>query len=249
MGKTSYARYLASVLAKGCLGNYGSRIPILLNLGEYTTAPSIENLIVQQVSGYSVRHFSSAAFRTLNKQGRFVLLSDGFDEMKFAMAPNDFAFFASQMRDAAKINPRLLLLGRPDAVESDVEVSRLTSALIPAQDVLVKADDGPEFENVRLAFLTRDEYLLLIQRFLRQELAEGEIDESISRILGQVQKVDLDNILERPVQAKMLAEVVTDKEVDITSLSRFSLYALFIQKILRREEEKACAVILVLNLV
>jgi hypothetical protein len=82
MGKTTYARFLASVLAERCLIDYGSRIPILLSLGEFTTAPDVETLIVTQLQNhYGVRFISSTSFRQLNAQGRFVLILDGFDEM------------------------------------------------------------------------------------------------------------------------------------------------------------------------
>lgn len=62
MGKTTYARYLAYTLAMKCQGDYGSRIPILLSLGEFTTAPNLETLIVTQLTNhYGVRYLSTTA--------------------------------------------------------------------------------------------------------------------------------------------------------------------------------------------
>jgi hypothetical protein len=240
MGKTSYARYLASVLAQRCLHDYGSRIPILLNLGDFTTAPDLEQLVVSQLANlYGVRYISATAFRLLNARHRFVLILDGFDEMKFAMAPNDFNFISAQMRKVAAVNPRLLLLGRPDAVETDEEVRRLTSAKILLDNVPLRADGGPEFESLRLAFLSREQYLSLITNFLIHAPEEERLRKPAAELVATVAKLELGDILGRPVQAKMLAEVVADPGADVSAISRFSLYDLFIRRILRREEEKS----------
>jgi hypothetical protein len=240
MGKTTYARYLARTLALKCQKDYASRIPVLLSLGEFTTAPNLETLIVTQLTNhYGVRYLSAAAFRLLNKRHRFVLILDGFDEMKFAMAPNEFNFISAQMRQAAAVNPRLLLLGRPDSIESDDEQKRLTSSKLVVQDMPIRADDGPEFKSLRLSFLARADYLHLIRNFLQHDADRQPRRRALDDIIASIEKVDLGDILARPVQAKMLAEVVADPEFDISKISRFSLYALFIQKVLRREEEKA----------
>jgi hypothetical protein len=52
MGKTSYAKFLSAALAQKCLEDYGSRIPILLNLGDFTTAPNLETLIFSQLTNF-----------------------------------------------------------------------------------------------------------------------------------------------------------------------------------------------------
>jgi hypothetical protein len=241
MGKTSYARYLAATLAQKSLEDYRNPLPILINLGEFTTAPNIEALIsIQLTNFYGVRHFSSAAFNQLNKSGRFILIFDSFDEMKFAMAPNDFAYFSSELRKLAKDNPRLMLLGRPDVIESDEDAQRLLTSKIQSHHLVVRVDDAPDFDNVRLAFLSAEQYLALVEGFLRSEQShESLTDEAVNGHLQKVTELNLGDILERPVQAKMLAEILTDIDPSSESLSRFSLYDVFIRKILRREEQKA----------
>jgi hypothetical protein len=241
MGKTSYARFLAAALAERSLADYQNPLPILINLGEFTTAPNIEALISSQLTNYyGVRHFSSSAFNQLNKSGRFILIFDSFDEMKFAMAPNDFAYFSAELRKLSQDNPRLILLGRPDVIESDEDAQRLLTSKMQSHHLVVRADDAPDFENVRLAFLSVDQYFALVEGFLRTEQSSGSNDtETIQFHLKKVADLNLGDILERPVQAKMLAEILTDLDPSAESLSRFSLYDIFIRKILRREEEKA----------
>src|SRR5262249_15648575 len=146
----------------------------------------------------------------------FVLILDGFDEMKFAMAPNDFAFFSAEIRKAAKANSHLLILGRPDVLETEDDAARLLSSKIRSYSQIVPADESPDFDNVRLAFLSKDEYLFLIRNFLQTTL-DAKDAARIPGILEQVEKLDLTDILHRPVQAKMLAEIVKDKNTNLTS--------------------------------
>ena len=118
--KTTYARYLAAKLAQRCIDDYGNRIPILLSLGDFTTAPDLEGLITAQLMNhYGVRNVSTAGSPAPHASGPRIL--DGFDEMKFAMAPHEFNHISAQMRKTAAINPRILLLGRPDSIETDEE--------------------------------------------------------------------------------------------------------------------------------
>lgn len=238
MGKTSYSKFLASVLAQRCCDHYGARIPILLSLGEFTTAPDLETLITAQLANYyGVRFCSTAAFRLLNTYRRFVLIFDGFDEMKFAMAPNEFNHISAQIRNMAAVNSKLLLLGRPDSIESEEEASRLTSSRIPT--IPLPADSAPDFDSLRLDFLSKDEYLTLIRNFLANAADAKAQRRPIDKLITTVEALDLGDILSRPVQAKMLAEVAADPDADLSAISRFTLYELFIKRVLRREEEKS----------
>jgi hypothetical protein len=90
-----------------------------------------------------------------------------------------------------------------------------------------------------LSFLNKEQYLLLIRNFLALEIDRASHPRSIDGIISNVESLDLGNILSRPVQAKMLAEVVADPAADVSSLSRFTLYDMFIRRALRREEEKS----------
>jgi len=239
MGKTSYARYLAAQLAQDCLRDYGSPIPILLTLGDFTTAPDLESLIFTQLSNfYGVRNLSASAFGILNKERRFVLILDGFDEMKFAMAPNEFNYISSEIRKVATVNPKLLLLGRPGSIETEEEERRLTSSKLHVQNLTVRADDAPDFSSLRLSSLTKEQYLLLIRNFLLSVAERETHPKSIDEIISDVDALNLGDILARPVQAKMLADVAADPSADISSISRFTLYDMFIRRVLRREEEK-----------
>jgi hypothetical protein len=238
MGKTSYARFLACQLAKRCQENPNARIPILLNLGDFTTAPDLESyLLIQLTNFYGVRFLSSASFRILNNAKRFILILDGFDEMKFAMAPHDFNFISSQIRGMTADNSKLLLLGRPSAIQSDDEELRLTSSRLQLPNLAVKVDRAADFINLSLSTLTEEQYLSLIRNYVT--IAADDGSNPIDNIIAQVKALGLGDILSRPVQAKMLAEVVADPTNDISNISRFTLYDMFIKLVLRREEQKS----------
>jgi NACHT domain len=240
MGKTSYARFLSAALAQKCLDDYESRIPILLNLGDFTTAPNLESLIFNQLTNfYGVRNLSAIAFRILNREQRFVLILDGFDEMKFAMAPHEFNYISSEIRKVATANSKLLLLGRPGSIETEEEERRLTSSRLQVHNLDLRTHHAPDFYSLRLSSLTKEQYLLLIKNFLALEVDQTSHPRSIEDIISNVETLDLGDILSRPVQAKMLAEVVADPAADVSSLSRFTLYDMFIRRVLGREEEKS----------
>src|SRR4029077_13713645 len=131
------------------------------------TAPDLESLIFNQLANlYGVRNLSAIAFRILNRDNRFVLILDGFDEMKFAMAPHEFDYISSEIRKVAAVNSKLILLGRPGSIETEEEERRLTSSKLQVQQLLLRADDAPDFLSLRLSPFTREQYLLLIRSFL-----------------------------------------------------------------------------------
>jgi hypothetical protein len=174
----------------------------------------------------------------LNEEQRFVLILDGFDEMKFAMAPNEFNYISSEIRKVSAVNSKLLLLGRPGSIETEDEERRLTSSRLHVQNLTLRADEAPDFASLRLSSLSEEQYLRLIRNFLALQVGANH-PRSIDDIISNVESLDLGDILSRPVQAKMLAEVAADPAADISSLSRFTLYDMFIRRALRREEEKS----------
>jgi hypothetical protein len=106
----------------------------------------------------------------LNREQRFVVILDGFDEMKFAMAPNEFNYISSQIRKVAAANSKLLVLGRPGSIETEEEERRLTSSKLQVHNLMVRTDDAPDFTSLRLSSLSKEQYLLLIRKFLAIEI-------------------------------------------------------------------------------
>lgn len=87
MGKTSFSTMLASKFASQCLSGETSRIPIYLKLGDIFNEQGIEGLVCKYfASQYNVSGFTYPLFLEFNRLGRFLIILDGFDEMKHAMS-------------------------------------------------------------------------------------------------------------------------------------------------------------------
>jgi len=77
-GKTSYSKFLASILAQRCCDNYESN-PNLDKPWRVYDGTGFGNVDHTQLANqYGVRFFSTAAFRILNTYHRFVIILDGF---------------------------------------------------------------------------------------------------------------------------------------------------------------------------
>jgi hypothetical protein len=82
-GKTSFCRKFAHDLAieynKDPLNN---RIPILINLRDYSKVMSVRQLITDLlINEYGLRGIDFPLFEKMNEEGLFLLIFDGFDEM------------------------------------------------------------------------------------------------------------------------------------------------------------------------
>jgi hypothetical protein len=114
-GKTSYARYLARCLALVALDDATEPKPIYLQLGSLTKQQSIRSLINSLFSDeFSVDGYKYPLFNILLEQGHFVVILDGFDEMKHAMRTRDILSNFDNIRQFMKnTKSKFLVLGRP----------------------------------------------------------------------------------------------------------------------------------------
>lgn len=82
-GKTSFCRKLAHDLAIKCNNDpLNNRIPILINLRDYSKVMSVRQLITDLlINEYGLQGVNFSLFENMNKEGLFLLIFDGFDEM------------------------------------------------------------------------------------------------------------------------------------------------------------------------
>jgi Restriction endonuclease len=99
MGKASYAIFLASTLAAQFNANRSKRIPILIPLGDFYTAPRIDGLFANVLTNeYGVHGYNFNTFWNLHEAGRFIIILDGFDEMKVTGKSTPPRFRAIELR-------------------------------------------------------------------------------------------------------------------------------------------------------
>ncbi len=82
-GKTSFCRQYAAKLGRRWLADPDrERIPVLINLRDYTKTLKVDSLVTDAlVNQYGIRGATFIAFTRYNADGKLLILFDGFDEM------------------------------------------------------------------------------------------------------------------------------------------------------------------------
>lgn len=109
-GKTSFSKYLAYTLSKNFRNDNSSRIPIYIKLGAISKEQSIEGLLGKVFTSTGlVRNYNFYSFMQLNKAGRFVIILDGFDEMKHSLSWEEFKYNFEQLNKLVTVINRLVI--------------------------------------------------------------------------------------------------------------------------------------------
>jgi hypothetical protein len=247
MGKTSFARRLAARLAERALADPRRRIPILIPLSEISSEQALEGLLGKllaaqhRIPGY---HFSP--FNELNRRGRFVVILDGFDEMKHTISWSEFKHNFSELNRLNAACARVVLLGRPSALLSEDEESYVLKGQRRVAGQLFTVTGAPEYHELRIAAFTEDQAIDFIRKYASyraesnaairgKQSAPLDIEERIESLQSDPQMMTL---ILRPVQARMFADLAIDPEVRWRSFSRYELYQEFIERITEREARK-----------
>ena len=126
-GKTTLLRHLALQLARRyeeevVEGGARGRVPLFVDLRDYTQALSLRQIILDLLDFHDIRTPSYAAFEHLSREGRLLLLLDGFDEM--ASRGNHQATLRNfqELNRGAFARAKIILSCRTHYFTSDVEV-------------------------------------------------------------------------------------------------------------------------------
>jgi hypothetical protein len=239
MGKTSYAAFLASKLATSYLADPTQRIPILVPLGDYYTSPRLDGLFANTLTRDSGVHgYNFNTFWNLHEAGRFVIILDGFDEMKHAMTKAEFAAISKEIRKLILPNSKILLLGRPDAIVTGEEHAVLMKGTRRVSGLEISDNISAEFEEIRLDFFTKLEYCEFLKRYINCFYQKRDREKYVQRRIDEIEALGVDDLIRRPVQARMLAQIMLNPTNSIERISRYDLYNMFIEDCLSREEEK-----------
>lgn len=247
MGKTSFARHLAFRLAERSLRDPTRRIPILIPLSEISGEQALEGLLGKLLAAqHRIPGYHFGLFNELNRRGRFVILLDGFDEMKHAMSWADFKYNFGQLNRLNGANSRVVLLGRPSALLSEDEEIYVLRGKRRTGNRLLTVAGAPEYRELRLAefsveratefMLSYASYRARMDSVLRgQALASVDVNHRIEALR---QDPEMTALIVRPVQAKMLADLAIDPDTTWRSFTRYELYKEFIERITERESRK-----------
>jgi hypothetical protein len=247
MGKTSFARRLAHVLAVRALEHATCRIPILIPLSEISNEQTLEGLLGKLLAAQNIvpgYHFK--LFMELNRLGRFVIILDGFDEMKHTISWAEFKHNFTELNRLNVAGGKLLLLGRPSALLSDAE----ESFVIHGRNRLFKYHQHlpgmtsyrqlplHEFSGIQLMEFIRRYAGFLAEADARLRYSDTEKDDIDARIKSIHNDPEMIDLASRPVQAKMLVELSIEPGVQWRSFTRYDLYKEFITGLTDREVTK-----------
>ncbi|UPJ40722.1 NACHT domain-containing protein [Bradyrhizobium sp. 40] len=245
MGKTTTARKIAATLAKAHLANEEGRIPIYVQLQEIVGEQSLEGLLGKvlaaraPIDGY---HFDT--FMTLNKSGRFLVILDGFDEMKHAMTWDDFRATFKELNRLVTPEAKVLLLGRPTAFLSDDEETFVLKGLRTLAGRQIREPDWPSYQTIKLLPFSAEQSADFVKSYSGFRIQNSATDdyiidaEELERRTEILESHDFGDLLSRPVQAKMFCEMFLDKFVSPRPYLTGELYEIFVQRIIEREIDK-----------
>lgn len=245
MGKTTFAKRMAYILSERAMTDSQSRMPILLRLGDISNEQSLEGLLGKAFTAHeAVPNYSFHRFMELNRMGRFVVILDGFDEMKHTLSWDSFCYNFRQLNRLVDGESKVLLLGRPTAFLSKDEFSHALKGIRTIKGQEVRDPDWPEYTIVELLAFSPDQIRAFLQRFFeyKKSTFDSKSDQwkftRASDKAGTLTDKRLLDIAKRPVQLQMLAEVLPEWRGTADSLTVCLLYSIFIDMILEREQNK-----------
>ncbi|MET9387928.1 NACHT domain-containing protein [Streptomyces sp. NPDC002928] len=244
IGKSSLATRLASQLAQAALENQDCRIPVLIRLGEVSGEQTLEGLLGKHFTAtHQVNGYSFAAFEALNQRGHLVVILDGFDEMKQLLSWREFRYNLSQLNRLQTGAARLIILGRPTAFENDAEYQVALHGRRYVNNRYLPEPGWPDYQELEVASLDVDKIMVFAENYLKYRKSPLVSDDrSMRQLREQLQSRQLKDIARRPVQLRMLVDILPDYRGNIEDLNVGQVYKLFIelliQEVMVREQAK-----------
>lgn len=246
-GKSTFARHMASSLAREALKEPSLRVPVLVPLGDIVDEQSLEGLLGKVFTTRpGVRGYNFGLFEKLNKAGRYVVIFDGFDEMKHGMTLARFEANITELMRLDKNAAKLIILGRDTAFQDDYEFKSIIQGrqiTAGGQEIAVRGRRA--FRELTVRNFTAGEARRFVESFfpvVAREAARGSgkpVDEAwIAVRLAELLSDAFDELLKRPVHAQMLCQIATDPNESLTDLSKYRLFDRFVHFLIDREVNK-----------
>ena len=242
-GKTSFSRFLAARLAENYNADVTSRIPILIDLGKISDEQSLEGLLGKvMTTEFFIRNYSFDLFMELNNQGRFLIIFDSFDEMKQGISWTSFLRNMDEIKRVITPLSRVIMCGRPSVFLDEAERLEALHDQYKVGQQWIRETTFKGFEEISLAKFDEKEIEMFLKKYLAYLKKTGTIKkDSIVRVFERLKDERAKGLLDlakRPVQLKMIANVLPEWKDPLNELSRTLLYEHFIDLLIRRESKK-----------
>lgn len=212
------------------------RIPIRITLSQLFTKQDLKGVICSALTGAdggaAVRNFVYNLFIQMNREGYFLLILDGFDEMRHAMTLEEFRFIFEDMALLFEGRSKTIILGRPDSFFSADEENAVIDAILT--NVL---GDLKRLTKIKVDLLRRDQIDVYLDNFLARKVDDTNI-ERLKEFKQRAVEDEFD-ILSRPVQLNMFTSIMSRLAAPDAKFSRYDLYFQFIYRFVQRENNKA----------
>ena len=259
-GKSTFALYFARELAQAAETDPAARRPVLIRLSDISAEQTLEGLLGRTLGvTNAIPNYAFDRFMALNRAGRFVVILDGFDEMKRTLSWEEFQHNFQQLNRLVAGESRVLLLGRPTAFLNDEEYDLALHGKQRIGDRETRLPEWPDYETVRISPFGPFQIKYFLERYLRWAAEqrdkaerrrkrprtaaqaashEQKLQAQISHQIRRVEEGHLQSIAERPVQLKMLAEVLPTYRGKLENLDTTLLFDHFIDRIIERDATK-----------
>jgi hypothetical protein len=236
MGKTTFARFIAAELARTALRDSTARIPILISLGQIASEQNLEGLFGRQfTANYSVRNYSWSSFERLNRLGKFVVLLDGFDEMKHTLSWNEFRYNFQQLVRLVVPGSRVMTLGRTTAFITERERIHILHGRYERNGRSFPIENWPDFREEEMQPFNQQQISVFLQNYFRDAPVEQRAIHRADEIIRDMTSRRMRDLAQRPVQLQMLAQVLPGYRGDVSRITTAILYDQFIDLVIERE--------------
>lgn len=231
-GKSSLCLKVAHDLAEAHIKeSHATRIPILINLREFTKTLKIEALItsfLDEECGVTNPRFK--LFNAMNDAGAFLLIFDGFDEMAVRVDTDTLEANLQEIEKlAASPLSKVILTSRPEYFVSTQEER---TALSPSVAIIRTRES--EYEPINISPWNDKQ----VEEFLKKRVPLiKEATEPWSYYLNHIQRLpDLHDLSQRPVLLEMVVKTLPEIIKNKSSITLNNLYEQYLLSELRRQK-------------
>jgi hypothetical protein len=242
-GKSTICSRLTYTLAEAYLrGGIPNRIPLLINLRDYTRGPGARHLITDFLVNQCRLSINYDTFRRLNSSGRFVLILDGFDEMAVRVDAGTVSDIILNLMELMSEGSKVILTGRPGYFPSQQELeARFRSE--PPEDPYERAyaeqiDEGHlHFRHHYVLPLSRPQILEMLKKRSRELSKNGNM--TYQQVMDIIENTyNLADLAERPVLLDMIIKTIPSLANEVGQINAAKLYEIYTNFWLKREELK-----------
>ncbi|MBI1945391.1 MAG: NACHT domain-containing protein [Deltaproteobacteria bacterium] len=238
-GKTTFLSHLQYLQAKSIFAKEDSYIlPLLIPLKEFSDNLSEASLDAYLQKTYKITTTTRGLVQLFGAD-RVVLLFDGFDEMGFISEHRLRRMkFIGLLHLVMSCGVKSVISGRPGYFESSQEIDDMVRAAAAGfgETVDQATETSATADTIEIAPLRDPQVKEYIDKYARVHLL-GE--QEVERIRGLIQSTyDLSDLCTRPFLLGMIVEVFKDRQARIEARSAASLYRIYTDRWIDRDEAK-----------